>query len=116
MKRQHDDAIKEINQAMTVRIKASKDIKRLTEERKAAMQEFSLIMSERDSVHKGIEKLQEEIKEKNKKLASHEERNKHYDDEKRKWSCKIEMLKRELEQSMHERDKAMRETHDLRYV
>ena len=97
-------------------IKASKDIKRLTEERNAAMLEYSLIMSERDSVHKEIEKLQEEIKEKNKKLASHEERNKHYDDEKRKWSCKIEMLKRELEQSMHERDKAMRETHDLRYV
>ena len=38
VKRQHDDAIKEINQAMTVRIKASKDIKRLTEERNAAMQ------------------------------------------------------------------------------
>ena len=81
MKRQHDDAIKEINQAITVRIRASKDIKRLTEERNAAIQEFSLIMSERDSVLKGIEKLQEEIKEKNKKLASHEGRNKHYDDE-----------------------------------
>ena len=38
VKRQHDDAIKEINQAMTVRIKASKDLKRLTEERNAAMQ------------------------------------------------------------------------------
>ena len=37
-------------------------------------------MSERDSVHKEIEKLQEEIKEKNKKLASHEGLNKHYDD------------------------------------
>ena len=35
--------------------------------------------------------------------------------QKRKWSCKIEMLKRELEQSMHERDKAMREAHELRY-
>ena len=34
--------------------------------------------------------------------------------QKRKLSCKIEMLKRELEQSMHERDKAMRESHDLR--
>ena len=45
------------------------------------LQEYSLIMSERDSVHKEIEKLQEEIKEKNKKLASHEGRNKHYDDE-----------------------------------
>lgn len=71
-------------------------------------------MSERDSVHKEIEKLQEEIKEKNKKLATQEGRHKHHDEEKRKLSCKIEMLKRELEQSMHERDKAMRESHDLR--
>merc|ERR1711956_50769 len=114
VKRQHDDAIKEINQAMTVRIKASKDLKRLTEERNAAMQEYSLIMSERDSVHKEIEKFQEEIKEKNKKLAAQDGRHKHHEDEKRKLSCKIEMLRRELEQSMHERDKAMRESHDLR--
>jgi hypothetical protein len=38
-------------------------------------------MSERDSVHKEIEKLQEEIKEKNKKMAVHESRNKHHDDD-----------------------------------
>ena len=38
VKRQHEDAIKEINQNMTVRVKASKDLKRLTEERNAAMQ------------------------------------------------------------------------------
>ena len=38
-------------------------------------------MSERDSVHKEIEKLQEEIKEKNKKLASQDGRNKHHDEE-----------------------------------
>ena len=38
-------------------------------------------MSERDSVHKEIEKLQEEIKEKNKKLQSQEGRTKHHDDE-----------------------------------
>ena len=37
-KRQHEDAVKEINQNMNVRIKASKDIKRLTDERNAAMQ------------------------------------------------------------------------------
>jgi len=114
VKRQHDDAIKEINQAMTVRIKASKDLKRLTEERNAAMQEYSLIMSERDSVHKDIEKMQEELKEKNKKLSNQENRSKHYEDDKRKLSCKIEMLKRELEQSLHERDKAMKETHEIR--
>ena len=38
VKRQHEDAVKEINQNMNVRIKASKDIKRLTDERNAAMQ------------------------------------------------------------------------------
>ena len=38
-------------------------------------------MSERDSVHKEIEKLQEEIKEKNKKLLAHDGRNKHQEEE-----------------------------------
>ena len=73
-------------------------------------------MSERDSVHKDIEKMQEELKEKNKKLSNQENRSKHYEDDKRKLSCKIEMLKRELEQSLHERDKAMKETHEIRSV
>merc|ERR1711988_942084 len=81
VQRQHEEAVKEINQAMAVRIKASKDIKRLTEERNAAMQEYALIMSERDSVHKEIEKLQEEIKEKNKKLAAQDGRHKHHEEE-----------------------------------
>ena len=38
-------------------------------------------MSERDSVHKEIEKLQEEIKEKNKKLAAQDGRHKHHEEE-----------------------------------
>lgn len=46
---------------MAVRMKASKDLKRLTEERNAAMQEYSLVMSERDSVHKEMEKLNEDL-------------------------------------------------------
>ena len=79
---------------MIVRVKASKDIKRLTDERNAAMQvsdvilktqislyslynvfefnfpklfrivffqEYSLIMSERDTFHKEMEKLQDEV-------------------------------------------------------
>ena len=45
------------------------------------LQEYSLIMSERDSVHKEIEKFQEEIKEKNKKLAAQDGRHKHHEDE-----------------------------------
>ena len=80
---------------MIVRVKASKDIKRLTDERNAAMQvrhfkkkkliparnseyrtkfyfrlsflsfsnlqEYSLIMSERDTFHKEMEKIQDEV-------------------------------------------------------
>ena len=71
-------------------------------------------MSERDTVHKDMDKLQEEIKELKKKCSSQESRSKHYEDDKRKLSCKIEMLKRELETSLLERDKAMRETHEMR--
>lgn len=47
VQQQHEEAVKEVNQAMAVRMKASKDIKRLTDERNAAMQEYTLIMSER---------------------------------------------------------------------
>ena len=107
VKRQHEDAIKEINQNMNVRIKAGKDIKRLTDERNAAMQEYSMIMSERDTFHKEMEKLQDEVQETRKSKKAH-------DEDRRKLNCQIEMLKREVEQSLQERDKAMRENHDLR--
>ena len=36
------------------------------------------------------------------------------EDERKKLTCQVEMLKREVEQSLQERDKAMREAHDLR--
>ncbi len=70
---------------MSVRIRASKDLKRLTEERNAAMQEYSLIMSERDSVHKEIEKLQEEVGETRRKAATVEAKNREKDEEVRKY-------------------------------
>lgn len=57
---------------MAVRIKATKDITRLTEERNAAVQEYTLIMSERDTVHKEIEKLQEELSNWSKKMKTAE--------------------------------------------
>merc|ERR1712223_558577 len=114
VKRQHDDAIKEINQAMTVRIKASKDLKRLTEERNAAMQEYALIMSERDSVHKEIEKLQDEVSTTNSKMMEAENSSKKNDEEKRSYICQIELLKREIEAALLDRDKAIKEAHEHR--
>ena len=114
MQRQHEEAVKEINQAMTVRIKASKDIKRLTEERNAAMQEYALIMSERDSVHKEIEKLQDEVSSTNTKMKQVENSSKKQDEEKRKYLCQVELLKREIEAALVDRDKAIKEAHELR--
>lgn len=70
--------MKEINQAMAVRVKASKDLKRLTEERNAAMQEYSLIMSERDTVHKEMEKLSDDLTQAFKKIKTLEAENKDY--------------------------------------
>ena len=99
---------------MAVRIKASKDIKRLTEERNAAMQEYALIMSERDSVHKEIEKLQDEVSTTNSKMMEAENSSKKNDEEKRSYICQIELLKREIEAALLDRDKAIKEAHELR--
>lgn len=66
-------------------------MKRLTEERNAAMQEYSMIMSERDSVHKEIEKLQDEVSNTNSKMKEVEGKTKIHDDEKRKLVCQIEV-------------------------
>lgn len=51
----------QFEEAVGARMKTNKDIKRLTEERNAAMQEYTLIMSERDTVHKEMEKLSEDL-------------------------------------------------------
>lgn len=47
VQQQYKEAMKEVNQAMAFRMKASKEVKRLTDERNAAMAEYNLIMSER---------------------------------------------------------------------
>lgn len=76
VQQQHEEAVKEINQAMVLRMKASKDMKRLTEERNAALQEYSLIMGERDTVHKEIEKLGDDLTQAYTKVTHLETQNK----------------------------------------
>lgn len=81
VQQQHEEAVKEINQAMMLRMKASKDMKRLTEERNAALQEYSLIMGERDTVHKEIEKLGDDLAQAYTKVTHLETQNKQLVDE-----------------------------------
>jgi len=45
------------------------------------MHEYSLIMSERDSVHKEIEKLQEEVQDTRKKMSQSDNKSKGLDEE-----------------------------------
>lgn len=71
-------------------------------------------MSERDSVHKEIERLQEEITNTRKKMVSLESKTRLHEDERKKLFCQVEMLKQEIEQSLYERDMALQEARELR--
>ena len=71
-------------------------------------------MSERDSVHKEIEKLQDEVSTTNSKIKEVESSSKKNDEEKRSYLCQIEMLKREIEAALIDRDRAIKEAHELR--
>ena len=68
--------MKEVNQGMARSIKSSKEIKRLTEERDQALQEYTLVMSERDSVHREQEKLTDDLTQSRKQIKTVEVQNK----------------------------------------
>lgn len=55
------DRDREREQVMSRQVRTAKDITKLTEERNAALNEYQLVMSERDTVHREIEKLQDEL-------------------------------------------------------
>ncbi|CAG9129477.1 unnamed protein product [Plutella xylostella] len=58
----------ELRAALTAR--APPDVKRLTDERNAALHEYTLIMSERDTVHKEMEKLSDDLQAALKRVAA----------------------------------------------
>ena len=94
------------------------------------MQEYSMIMSERDSVHKEIEKLQDDVSTTNSKMKEVESKSKIHDEEKRKLVCQIEvfiyikqsnnncfhqqLLRREIDAALVDRDRTIKEAHELR--
>ena len=102
---QHEE---EVNKAMAMRIKSSKDLKRLTEERNAAMEEYSLVMRERDTVHKEIEKLQDDLSQSNKKFKNVESKNNDLNEEKKMLLYQIESLRREIMSALDDRDTAIK--------
>ncbi|KAK4296064.1 hypothetical protein Pmani_031414 [Petrolisthes manimaculis] len=114
IREKYDEMMKEMNTHMMQKQHLNKDLKRLQEERNAAMQEYTLVMSERDTVHKEMDKLQEELSQASKKIKNIEQTTNDSTKERESLLLQIEMLKREIGASLHDRDKAIKECNDLR--
>ncbi|ERL84448.1 disks large homolog 5 [Dendroctonus ponderosae] len=110
----HQKLQQQYEESVNMTIKANKDIKRLTDERNATMAEYTLIMSERDTVHKEMEKLSDDLSQAMKKLKLLDGDNKELQEAKRGMNYQLESLKREIASALHERDKALKECNDLR--
>ncbi|XP_072944694.1 disks large homolog 5 [Epargyreus clarus] len=90
------------------------DLKRLTDERNAALAEYTLIMSERDTVHKEMEKLSDDLQAALKRVAALEAALQASRDEQRATALQAESLRREIECALAERDRAIKECTDLK--
>ncbi|CAG9767331.1 unnamed protein product [Ceutorhynchus assimilis] len=110
----HQKLQQQYEDSVNITIKANKEIKRLTDERNATMEEYNLIMSERDTVHKEMEKLSDDLSQAMKKLKILDADNKEHQEAKRGMSYQLESFKREIASALHERDKALKECNDLR--
>lgn len=106
--KQNEDVIKELNHVLdTKRI----ELRRSTEQRNAAEQELSLILSEKDTVLKENQKLSDDLMLVMKKSNEMEMRLK---EEKQTIFYEHERLKRDLDASLKFRDEIMKECESLR--
>ncbi|XP_051529533.1 disks large homolog 5-like isoform X2 [Myxocyprinus asiaticus] len=90
----------------TLQLKAVKDADKLKEERDSVLNEYRLIMSERDQVIKEVDKLQTG-------LDAAEAKLKNTSSERSVASEEIEALRQELNSSLVDRDRAIREKAEL---
>jgi len=72
IKAERDDAKRKMSKAFAENAQTAKDIGRLRVERDAVVHEYTLVMSERDSVHKEIEQLQDRLSQQKQKLDARE--------------------------------------------
>ena len=92
---------------MNYRMRHSKEIAKLQDERNAALNEYRLVMSERDSVHRDIEKLQDDLANSQKMVTTHLE-------EKEKIQHEAECLRQEINTVLIDRDQAVKESYGLK--
>lgn len=106
-----EDTIQEMK---VFKMKAGKEIQLLKEKRNATMTEYNLVMSERDTVHKEMEKLSDENGQTKLKIKLLEADNKELMEDKQSLAYQMECLRREITSALHDRDKAIKECNDLR--
>ncbi|XP_065324409.1 uncharacterized protein LOC135931311 isoform X1 [Gordionus sp. m RMFG-2023] len=92
---QRDEAIKEMNHALALQIRSSKDLEKRLMERNAVVQEYSLVMAERDTVHQEIDKLQEEINDNKIKINRLEKETQENAEEKEAYKKELDMSSKE---------------------
>ena len=103
---QRDDVMMEMNKALANHLRAKKELEIVVKDRDAALREYSLVMSERDQVHKEIEQLQDKLVNNSKHIDTITKEKKLAQDE-------AETLKREIKSALQDRDKAVKEKNEL---
>ena len=83
-------------------------MKRLLEERNAVLYEYSRVMAERDTVHKEIDQLQEDLAVSNGKCKTLQTENDQLSGTKKKLEHQVEALKIEIQSALHDRDLALK--------
>ncbi|XP_050531919.1 disks large homolog 5 [Daktulosphaira vitifoliae] len=112
VQQQHEEAVKEMKAAVAYSVKSSKELKDLNKAHDAAVKEYRLIMSERDSVHNELEKLSEDLSQAYNKNKALENEIKSCREDKKTLQLHVESLKREISSALHDRDKALKECND----
>uniref|UniRef100_A0A671RJE8 Calcium-activated potassium channel subunit alpha-1-like n=1 Tax=Sinocyclocheilus anshuiensis TaxID=1608454 RepID=A0A671RJE8_9TELE len=106
LQRETDRLQMENTRYKTLQLKAVKDGEKLKEERDSVLNEYRLIMSERDQVIKEVDKLHTGLEAAEAKL-------KNTSSERRVTSEEIEALRQELNSALLDRDRAIREKTEL---
>ncbi|XP_060859281.1 disks large homolog 5-like [Metopolophium dirhodum] len=112
IQQQNKETIMEMKAAAIYSLKVSKELKELNKAHGDAVEEYRLIMSERDVVNNEVEKLSEDLSQAYNKNKLLENEIKSCRDEKKTLQLHVESLKREISSALHDRDKALKECND----
>lgn len=116
MRSQHEEDVKELKVSVANSLLKNAELGRLKKAYREAVQEYNLVMSERDNVHNEIEKLSSDLAIANNKNEELEKEVNSYKDEIKSLQWYIECFKREVSLVMYDRDAALKKCHDYQEI